>query len=77
MFHSDRHKNVMREMAGVRNVDMLTQLPGSMSTAEIFVYPEEVSDFSVWTSNGMLILPHTLSFHRLCVILFYEPAMGC
>jgi hypothetical protein len=42
VFHSDRHKDLMRETTGIRNFDMLTQLPGSMSRVKIFVRPEEV-----------------------------------
>jgi hypothetical protein len=34
----------MREMTGIRNIDMLTQLPGSMSRVKIFVRLEEVRD---------------------------------
>jgi hypothetical protein len=44
MFHSGRHKGFICDMTSIQNVDMLTQLPGRMSGAKIFVRPEEVCD---------------------------------
>ena len=47
MLLSDRQKNFLRETPGIRNLDMLTQLPGSMFSAKIFVRLDRVRDLVV------------------------------
>ncbi len=44
MFLSDGQKAIIRATAGIRNVDMLTRLPGSISSTQTFVRPGEVRD---------------------------------
>lgn len=39
---SGRQKDLMRGTKGIRNLDMLTQLPDSISGAKTLVRPEEV-----------------------------------
>lgn len=37
----------MQTMVGIQNINMLTQLPGSMSNTQMFVRPDEVSYYVV------------------------------
>jgi hypothetical protein len=73
MFLSDGQKAIIRETAGIRNIDMLKQLPRSISSTQSFVRLGEVRVLvAVRTLDGMLTTPPTSSFHRMCVLLSYE-----